>query len=133
LNNKNYLLYYWVPATVWAGLILFFGSPYGVFIGSKVRHFTYMSYILKGFFHIGEFAILTVLVLIPLSKKRLNLSRIIIYTVVISFGIAVFSEFFQFLLSSHQAFEWMDLVMNSVGIGIVLPVYIARVIQDRSK
>jgi len=92
-----------------------------------------MSQVLKGVFHIGEFGILTGFVLIPLNRKKLNLSRIIIWTIVISFGVALFSEFFQFLYSSWKSFEWIDLVMNGVGIGGVLIFYIGKIAREKNK
>jgi len=123
LSNKNYSLCYWAPAVIWAGLILFCSSPYGIFFGGKVRHFTHMSRVSKGVFHIGEFGILTVFILIPLGKERLNFGSIITWAIVISFGVALLSEFSQFLLSSHQLFEWIDLGMDGAGIGVVLLFY----------
>jgi len=99
LNNKNYSLYHWLPATIWAVLIVFCGSPYGIFVGEKVRHSTYISQVLKGMFHIGEFAILTALILIPFKRRKIDPGKTIIWTIVTSFGVVLFSEFFQFLYS----------------------------------
>ena len=113
---------------IWASLILFCGSPYGIFVGEKVRHFTYMSQVLKGVFHIGEFAILTALILLPLHRKKISLGKTITRTIVISFGVAFISEFSQFQFSSWKLFEWMDLSMNGVGIGIVLLFYAVKTI-----
>ncbi|MEA1965335.1 MAG: hypothetical protein U9O41_09500 [Candidatus Aerophobetes bacterium] len=123
MRNRDYSFYYWIPAIVWMGLILVGGSPYGFFIGNKVRHFTYMSQVLKGIFHIGEFAILTVFILIPLNKRKLNFGSIITWAIIMGSGVALLSECSQFLFSSHQLFEWIDLGMNEVGIGVVLLFY----------
>lgn len=82
-----------------------------------------MSQVLKGMFHIGEFAILTALILIPLNKEKLNFGSIITWAIVISSGVALLSEFSQFLFSPHQLFEWIDLGMNGAGIGVVLLFY----------
>ncbi len=112
---------YWIPAILWIVLIVLSGSPYGAFLGKKVRQLTHTSWIVKGIFHIGEFAILTILVFVALNikKKKLNLEKALLYAVITSFGVAFFSEFEQFVFSSFCLFEWNDLFMNVVGIGLI--------------
>ena len=135
LRKKKLLrveLWHWVPAVIWVVLILFCGSPYGIFVGERVRHFTYMSRVLKGVFHIGEFAILTVFILIPLNKGKLNFGAIITWAIIISSGVALLSEFSQFLFSPHQLFEWIDLAMNGIGIVVVLLFHTAKVTRRQT-
>ncbi len=121
LRTDTIGILYWIPAIIWIVLIVLSSSPYGAFLGKKVRQVTHISWIIKGIFHIGEFAILTILVFVALNikKGKLNLEKALLCTVITSFGVAFFSEFEQFVFSSLRLFEWTDLFMNVVGIGLI--------------
>jgi len=82
LRKKKLLrveLWHWALAVGWAGLILFFAVlPRGSWPMARCG-ISHISPTLEGIFHIGEFAILTALILVPLNKRKLNLGSAIIW------------------------------------------------------
>lgn len=74
---------------------------------------------LRSILHMGEFLILTVLALRCFRNKREEFSPgwVILWAVGVSLSIDFVSEVYQIYIPLRD-FEWIDILMNGIGIGV---------------
>ncbi len=105
----NNFFKYWFPVLVWAGIIFWFSSIPDLKSGLE------QDFIFRKIAHILEFAILTFLLIRGLSKERISIKRIVIYSFIFAIFYALTDEY-------HQSFVWgrqgslKDVGIDGIGI-----------------
>jgi len=102
-------LKFWLPIIIWAGVIFTFSSIPDLKSGLKE------DFILRKIAHVLEYTILTFFFLRAFSKEKLNLGRIMIFSIIFSVFYALTDEYHQTFVQGRQG-KFRDVGIDSVGI-----------------
>ena len=119
------LLFYWLPFLAYAGLIYFFSS-----ISHPSYPFTFYS--VDKFYHIGEYAILGILVirLLKMYFPDLGYKRLKILAILLTILYGMSDEFHQYFVPFRDA-SLLDLFADGIGSFLGVVVYIR--LKDKGK
>lgn len=110
--NMKKFLKFWLPVIVWAGIIFALSSIPDLKSGLKE------DFILRKIAHVLEYTILTFFFLRAFSQEKLNLGRIIIFSIIFSVFYALTDEYHQTFVQGREG-KFRDVGIDIIGILII--------------
>ena len=117
--SKKFLIF-WLPAIVWMGVIFTFSSIPDLKTDLKE------DFILRKIAHILEYAILTFLLIRGLRQEKLNIRKIIIFSLIFAVFYALTDEYHQTFILGRQG-TLRDVGIDSIGILLVSLVWYYKI------
>ena len=122
----NKFIVFWLPVIIWAGIIFWLSSIPDLESGLE------QDFLLRKIAHILEYAILTFLLIRALTKERLSIIKVVIYSLVFSFFYALTDEYHQTFILGREG-NLKDVEIDGIGILLATLLWYYKKQRDKGR